>query len=333
MTGCRSYSPLVSVVMSIYNEPLQWISCAVESILCQSYTNLEFIVVCDNPDFEEGISYIRNIEKKDSRVRLVINASNLGPTRSFNVAIALSSGKYIARMDADDYSLPERFARQVEYLEAHPEVSVCATDVHNIDEKGKITRRNRYKNKQNPALNIISTSMAHPSVMFRRSLLEFRDPIYNEEYRFSQDYELWTSLILEGHKFHTLEEVLLHYRRSSSQISSSKKKVQVECFKRAHRTFILKWLTQKGIITEEDSSDLKLMLNKVTEAIGKAEGQDKEYLRLIAYVFYFSLGSDSWKYRFKYLFDRNLLVFRIGFMHTFRLFVSRKTRRSRTGFN
>ena len=128
MTGKNDTRPAVSVVMSFSNEPLQWLKLAVESILSQTFRDFEFIIVCDNPGFSEGIAYIEEVAKGDSRVIAIANGNNIGPTKSFNTAIGIARGRYIARMDADDISLPERFGRQVEYLDAHPDISVCATD-------------------------------------------------------------------------------------------------------------------------------------------------------------------------------------------------------------
>lgn len=329
----QTHKPMVSVVMSIYNEPLQWLEPAVESILKQTYSSFEFIIVCDNPEYTEGITYIRKAAAEDCRIRFIINENNLGPTKSFNRAISYARGKYIARMDADDISLPERFERQVDYLETHPEISVCASDAHTMDENGKVTRKNRYKKKRNPALNIIANSIAHPSVMFRKSLMELRTPIYNEDFTYSQDYELWLFLLLNGHRFHTLESPLLLYRKSRRQISATKKRRQVELFKKAHRKLITDWLTRYGIIEYTDAGDLRIMLKKASKAYRNVRHEDQEYLLMIIYVLYFSLGTDSWAYRFKYLADRNMPALHIRFIYTFRLFVSRKTRRDRTGFN
>ena len=107
----------------------------------------------------------------------------------------------------------------------------------------------------------------------------------------------------------------------------------MELFKKAHRSFITTWLSERGIIDKEDSSDLKTMLKKVSKACSQAVGTDRKYLLLILYVLYFSLGTYSWKYRFSYLADRNIPALRLRFIYTFRLFTSRKTRRDRTGFN
>ena len=116
--------------MSFHNEPLQWIRFAVESISGQTFQDFELIIVCDNPDHNEGIAYIKSLQ--DPRIKFIKNPGNAGPTKSFNTAIAAAEGEYIARMDADDISLPERLETQVNYLDSHPEVSVCATDAHTI---------------------------------------------------------------------------------------------------------------------------------------------------------------------------------------------------------
>ena len=256
----NTHKPKVSVVMSINNEPLQWIRLAVESILSQTFRDFEFIIVCDNPSYKEGIAYINSASKDDSRIISIMNESNLGPTKSFNKAIEVASGRYIARMDADDIAFPERFEKQTEFLDEHPEVSVCATDVHIIDKEGRITRKNKYRNKHSQALNVIFNSMAHPSIMLRRCLLEERTPIYNEDYIYSQDYELWTFLIMRGHKFHTIDKPLLFYRKSSYQISSAKRQQQSSLFKKAHKKFITDWLTSRSIITDKDSKSLETSL-------------------------------------------------------------------------
>lgn len=321
--------PKVSIVMCFYNEPLQWIRLAVESVLKQTFIDFEFILVCDNPSYEDGITYIRNI--RDSRVKLLINPENMGPTKSFNKAISYAVGEYIARMDADDICLPERLLRQVGYLDIHPDVSVCATDVHIINQAGRITRRNRYGKKHEQALFVVSNIIAHPSVMFRKNLLELREPLYNEDYMYSQDYELWLFLILNGHRIHTLDEPLMLYRKSDIQISAAKRKKQIELFRKAHKNFIITWLMNHGIIEESDCLDLKSILKKSLEAYPEIKKDEKRYLIYIIYVLYFSLGTSDWKWRLKYLIDGRMIAFRIRFIYTFRLLFLYNSRYDRTG--
>ena len=333
MSPYQSHTHKVSVVMSLYKEPMRWIREAVESILAQTFRDFEFIIICDNPDYTEAISYIQGLMAGDPRIRLICNPTNIGLTKSLNIGIETSCGEYIARMDADDIALPERLERQVAFLEAHPEISICASNAHVIDAEGKIARRDRYIRKTDPCELIISNILAHPSVTMRRSLLQYRCPLYNEDYPYSQDYELWQYMLRKGVRPYVLKEPLLLYRKSEVQISAKKKTQQVECFKNAHRTLITGWLLDRGIIREDDCNDMKKMLSCACEAYSHIDLKDKADLAHIIYVLYFSLATYDWKYAFRYLADRNMIAFRIRFIFTFRLFVSRKTRRNRTGFN
>ena len=305
--------------MSFYREPLQWIRFAMESILAQTFRDFELLLVCDNPDYDEAIRYVKNIT--DRRIRLIINDVNIGPTRSFNKAIAQARGEYIARMDADDICMPERLEKQVACLDSHPEVSVCATNVHTIDRKGKTIRKNRYTRKHDRALMFISNNIAHPTVMFRKSLLDIRKPLYNEEYIYSQDYELWQHLLLKGHVIHTLEEVLLLYRKNEEQISSAKKSLQTELFEKAQKSFISGWLHNHGIINSESCNSLHEMLDKASAAYRSKPSNE---LTHIIYALYLRLGRDSLRYKFRYLCDRNLIAFKVRFIFTLRLLFARK---------
>jgi glycosyltransferase involved in cell wall biosynthesis len=319
----------VSVVMSFYKEPLQWIEHAVQSILNQTFKDFEFIIICDDAENKAGIEYINEIGRRDSRVKLTVNPTNMGPTRCLNKAISLADGTYVARMDADDIAHPERFERQVSYLDEHPEAMVCSTDVHIVDESERILRRNRYKYKYNPTRLLLQNTISHPTVMFRSCLSEWRNPIYNEDYLYAQDYELWQYLYLKGIRPHTITEPLLLLRKSRAQISCARKQQQTEFFRSAHRKFITEYLFDKNIISRQEAGDLKKMLEKCSAAFKKAEGLEQEELTYIIYLIYFSLTASEWKYAFRYLTDSNMIIFRMRFIFTLRLFFSSKKRRYR----
>lgn len=324
--------PEVSVIMSFYNESLEWLRLAVESIQTQTFKDFEFIIICDNPKYDAAISYIQQASVKDSRIRLLINKCNIGLTKSLNIGISKAVGEYIARMDADDISLPERFEKQVRFLKEHPEISVCASDVHVIDDDGRITRKNKYRSKYDSDWNFICNAQAHPSVMFRSDLKTLREKLYNEDFKYAQDYELWQRLLLEGYQIDTIHEVLLLYRRSAKQISTQNKVEQNGFFKKAHKELITGWLLKRGIISADDCENLKAMLKKASSAFSCYRGTERHQLALIIYVLYFSIGTYSWWYRFRFLFDKNLITFRIRFVLTFRLFISSRTRKNRSGF-
>jgi glycosyltransferase involved in cell wall biosynthesis len=126
--------PRISVVMSVYNGE-KYLRQAIESILQQTYTDFEFIII-DDGSTDSSREIIQSYD--DKRIRLVINEQNIGLTKSLNKGIRLAKGEFIARMDADDISLPQRFEKQVAYLDSHPEVGVLGTYANIIDHRGKI---------------------------------------------------------------------------------------------------------------------------------------------------------------------------------------------------
>src|SRR3989338_6910450 len=107
----------ISVVMAVHNQ-LRTLPAALDSILGQTFTDWELILIADGCDTETEL-YLVKYSHQDSRIKLVINRKHLGLTKSLNKGLKLARGRYLARMDADDISLPERIEKQVEYLSAH----------------------------------------------------------------------------------------------------------------------------------------------------------------------------------------------------------------------
>ena len=319
----------LSVVMSIYKEPVEWMRQSIDSILNQTFTDFEFVIVNDNPIRSENRDILDEYSKKDFRIIVLSNDENIGLTKSLNKGLETARGEYIARMDSDDIALEERFQRQVDFLDSHRDISVCATNAHSINARGRIIKRNRYSRKLNPNNLFIFNSIAHPSVMFRRELLNVRKPLYNEDCPYSQDYELWQHLFLKGHKIHTLPETLMLYRKSRNQISSSRRMQQDQIFRTTHKEFICKWLESKGIIMEEDRNDLELILRKACASYKTLDIKSRDCLSKIIYTLYYSIGTTQRIYRMKYLFDSNLIIFHVRFILTLRLLFSKVKRRNR----
>lgn len=215
--------PLVSVLMSVYKEPIEWLRLSIESILNQTYKNIEFIIINDNPNSEEHQKILDKYKKIDNRVKITRNECNIGLTKSLNIGLKQCKGKYIARMDADDISMPNRITKQVLFMESNPEVIVCGTKIKligtkrwffyydslfskDIDIKGQMT---------------INTGFAHPSVIIRKQVLDDNNITYDENFLSAQDYKLWYDLRNLG-KFANLKDKLLKYRISDVQVSSLK---------------------------------------------------------------------------------------------------------------
>ena len=108
--------PKISVLMSVYNEPVDWMRQAIESILNQTYKDFEFIIVNDNPEREENQLVLNEYRDKDSRISVLCNDQNIGLTKSLNKGLENANCEFVARMDADDIAFPDRLKLQLQYL-------------------------------------------------------------------------------------------------------------------------------------------------------------------------------------------------------------------------
>jgi glycosyltransferase involved in cell wall biosynthesis len=222
-------APQVTVLMPIFNGETH-VAEAVESILGQTFRDFEFLII-DDGSTDGGTAIIEGYG--DSRIRLVRNDQNAGLIRALNQGLGLSRGKYIARFDADDISLPERLKRQVEFLEANPEVGACGTWVRTIgDHRGETWRFPDSADEIRCRL-LFDASLAHPSVCMRREMFERHDLQFDEGYPLAEDYQLWKSA---GEKFplSNVGEVLVHYRVHAKSVSQQWDQQQETTLRRIH---------------------------------------------------------------------------------------------------
>ena len=129
---------MISVLMTTYREPLEILRASVESILSQTYRDLEFIVILDDPDNQPAMDLLFSFAEADPRLKVEINASNLKQRKSLNRALELATGEYVARMDADDISLPERLELQLDYLTRN-DLDLIGGLVQIMDEEGNVS--------------------------------------------------------------------------------------------------------------------------------------------------------------------------------------------------
>lgn len=208
---------MVSVLMSVFNEKLLWIKESVESILNQTYTDFEFIIIVDNPRINDEISeFLKKKAREDKRIRLVWNKKNLGLAESLNKGIELASGEYIARMDADDISEKNRLESELKFIRETGYDLVSANKI-NIDEKDNILSVDlpitRNPNKVLQFSNII----IHPLVFAKTEVLRKMEGYRNLVN--SEDFDLWLRMIDKGYKLGILNEYLLKYRIRSNSAS------------------------------------------------------------------------------------------------------------------
>lgn len=204
---------LVSVVMPVYNGAL-YLKEAIDSILSQTYTNLELIIINDgSTDNSNEIILSYN----DPRIRYIVNEKNMGICITLNRGLDAAKGKYIARMDCDDISVPERLQMQVEYMEKHPSIGAIGADIIVFGE-GIKERLFNFEHDLNccKAGLLFQTCFAHPVVMIRKSTLDKYDLRYDDEYRGLEDFQLWYRISRYAQLIN-LPYPLLNYRKHKSQ--------------------------------------------------------------------------------------------------------------------
>lgn len=187
---------------------------AIESILNQTFVYFELIIINDgsSDNTREIISLF-----DDPRIKILHHSQNKGIVQSLNEGILLCSGKYIARMDGDDISLPERLKRQVDFLEENPHVGVCATNYSG--QVGEDSFSRLLSHQQVLTFLSLFCCIGHPTIMFRRDLAIGKKNFYNPDFQFAEDYHLWVQLIQVTH-FHVLKDTLLFYRLHRQNVSN-----------------------------------------------------------------------------------------------------------------
>ena len=208
--------PCISVVMSAYNGE-DYIRVAIQSVVDQVFSDFEFIIVNDG-----STDHTANIieEFDDRRIILVNNPVNRGLIYSLNLGFSLARGRYIARMDADDISLPNRLEKQVAFFEMHPEVGVLGTAIKVVSSFWGLSKTVKYPESDN-CIRWCFTSypaLAHPTVIIRHSILDNMD-LYDKSYVHIEDYDLWVRMSKHC-KVANLPETLLIYRSHPESVTS-----------------------------------------------------------------------------------------------------------------
>lgn len=209
-------------MLPVYNAE-QYLREAVESILHQSYPHFELLLINDgSTDGSETICK----SFTDERIRYIKNETNLGLIASLNKGIELAKGDYIARMDADDVSLPKRFEAQVQFFQKHPDAVVVSTDHYGWYGTKKIHIKNHYSSDELKSILLFATCFCHPTVMLKNCFKE-KNTWYDKDARHVEDYKLWTELAFHG-GFYNVNTPLLLYRSHAQQVSNIHHTVQLK---------------------------------------------------------------------------------------------------------
>ncbi|MCF2518456.1 glycosyltransferase family 2 protein [Dyadobacter sp. CY351] len=249
--------PEISVIMPVYNGA-NFLKDAIESILNQTFSNFEFIIINDgSTDNTEQIiqSY------QDERIIYVKNPSNLRLIKTLNLGVKMARGKFIARMDADDISLPQRLARQKAAFDANPQIDIVNINAFYMQESGVYFRQQKSSITLGAEaikhLSILQNFISHPGVMLKSNLLKHYQYCDEESREHIEDFDLWNRMLQDGCVCHTIDECLLYYRDTNSSINHTQKDRQLS------RMFALSsGLLQSRFDFEIEPDNLKWLLGQ-----------------------------------------------------------------------
>ncbi|WP_405325649.1 glycosyltransferase family 2 protein [Leeuwenhoekiella sp. LLG6367-2.1] len=208
---------LISVLLPVFNAE-KFIKDCIDSILAQTYSNFELIII-DDCSNDSSVDIIRSYT--DKRIKLILKPINTGYTESLNQGLAIAHGLFIARMDADDISMPNRFELQVNFLRKNSSVAICGTDANILGANFKFNFPESYEAIK---INLLfGSSLIHPTIMGRGDILKKYG--YDSSLEPAEDYDLFTRVALD-HPLINLSERLLNYRVHNNQTSNMRSAIQ-----------------------------------------------------------------------------------------------------------
>lgn len=250
--------PLVSIIITTYNPVEEYFKITIESILKQTYTNWELIIIDDGSTRD-----IREIVKNYSDKRIYCKRCdvNRGISACANDGILLANGEFIAKIDDDDIAYPNWLERMMAFLQDKPDANILGCSLKIVGNKNGIEKKNLQptRERQQAGLLIQNSAIPHSLCVFRKGFIEQYQICYDTSYQSAVDYALWVEMV-KYTKFYSLEEILGEYRRHDNQISTKTYSAQ-QCFADEIR---VKQLMEIGI---EPNNNQKLLHNKLSRII------------------------------------------------------------------
>ncbi len=250
----RNTSPAVSVIIATFNERPSVVRTALCSILRQTYADFELLVMDDSTDTStvEAIDALAG----DDRVTVVRREKRMGKSRARNIGLEMARGRYIAIMDGDDESLPERLSVQVAFLDAHKDVYMVGGQMNIVNDAGDVVSSRHYP-LSDIALRFYSVfrnPIAQPAMMLRRELVD-AGLRYNETLDLCEDLDLILRVMNDAYRIGNVSETVLNYREGADFAEKRTKKDEIEnmvsvrrsnfdrrCFLRSSMSWIVTWL-------------------------------------------------------------------------------------------
>lgn len=240
----------VSVVMSCLNTPKDYLDTAIKSILNQTYNNIEFVIVNNGGNnYKDLLEY----QKLDDRIVIINNNITMDLPSALNKAIQNSTGDFIARMDSDDFSLPDRIEKQVHFLNDNPNVCLCSMYAKLFGTESSFMIYPLNKPEEVKSSLFLSNELFHPTVMFRADFARNNMLLYDKDYNYSEDFELWNRFADLG-DVAILPRLGLLYRVHSGSTSNQKSNIQ----RNSKQKVVIRNL-EKTTLKQEDKQYLMAM--------------------------------------------------------------------------
>ena len=281
----------VSVIMSVYNEPLEYIRESIGSILGQTFQDFELIIINDNPKRQELRDFVLSFN--DSRIVYHQNLENVGLAESMNYAASISEGQFLARMDADDIAEVDRLEKECAAMETC-EHDLVFSSYSYIDEHSRSCMEDfvvdTYDERMLPKLVLTKHIIHHPTVMMTREIFNLVGGYRN--FPCAQDYDLWLRMLYAGCRFLMLPEKLLRYRINTKGITNTKLFQQRLTINYINELFVerlkfgydhhtesryKKYLLKKGLTDEKTENRLR-KANRLVERANVASHKGKNIL-------------------------------------------------------
>ena len=239
-------APKISLIMSVYNGE-DYLAETVESVLCQTFTEWEFIIINDCST-DNTSKILAEYASKDARVKVHTNKTNLRLPSSLNKALSLAEGKYIARMDADDICMPDRLQKQYDFMEANPNVDLSScrflTLKNGVYSSGGCGGKGDSESIK--ALLLVTNPILHPGIIAKADVI--KELGYDKNFTCTEDMELWTRFVLNNKRVEILSEYLMIYRLHDKQITETtldKQKNEVFKIQKTYLSQLLKPKTEE----------------------------------------------------------------------------------------
>lgn len=261
-------APAVTVIMPVFNGE-KYIRGAIESILNQTLPDYEFLII-DDGSSDTGMDIARSY--RDERIRILLNGRNLGIEESLNLGIREARGRYIARMDVDDISLPYRLERQFAFMEAQEDVAACGAWVKHFGSVSSLSCPPADSGEIRCGL-LFGNVFSHPTIFLRRDVLLKNSYFYEAAFHAAEDYDLLVRIAM-SYRLANLPEILLLYRRHDGQVS------EFDSAQQRKSAMLIRQKQLKNLlpdITEKET----LLFNSVAEKTSGSEIELLEGIRLL----------------------------------------------------